>query len=674
MDLEPVNDIPITDPNVYLTSMGQQIPLLRERGDGYGKILERIYLMGKNPIVQACMNIRDRENPLTGSGRNDTDPPIVWVIVPFQTTGSDGREEQREEFLRIMNGVRDSVSETVDLRVRFARQVFSSYIRDTHHPFSERSYLDSTKLFTPKFNRGALLNAAIATIDNARAIYTHDVDLVPSSDAFYSAYTRELTDDTIAHFAGSWDRYAGEGKSGSYLGGIAGMTLNGWKTVNGYPNDYFGWGGEDDEFLRRVKDSGMNIDHYDKARFEVRDLEEISDVATKRRIIGTREADNLVKNELKSLYVSGAKTGGLDTIHTNTIIVNYTQETEWVDTIDVVILPSAYTTLPPESYQTITETDSRKDMYREALFQYKQLGGSSYNWNPSSLVLDPKEKAYIQMRVPVKGFGKRDRDTELIRIYRERFRELDNYRSLIMDEVGSYSISYPETGHQMAKLIKMIIGENASVIDGTACLGGNTGYFAKEFTGTTIAIEINPFRAQFLLQNLRDVYLLGLKKIIKRVKSPLEISLNGIKGDVFVMDGDSQEVLLPSVPDADLEKCNPIADALFVDPPWGGPGYGYTNKRIGLEMTTRKNGNVSGADYLLPIIEESISQRRRFGRKRGILSRMNYVFMKVPRNYDLPGLTETLKDVAHVYDPMLLIPDRTRRDRVFLVIMRILHN
>lgn len=674
MDLVPVNDIPITDPDVYFTPMGQKIPLLRERGNGHGRILEKLYTTGENPIVQACMKVRDRENVLTGSGRNDTDPPIVWVVVPFQSSGTDGREEQREEFLHVMNEVRESIADKVDLRVRFARQVFSSYIRDTPHPFSEKPYFDSSKLFTPKFNRGALLNAGIATIENARAIYTHDIDLVPASEAFYDAYTRELTDDVIAHFAGSWDRYAGEGKSGTYLGGIAGMTLNGWRNVNGYPNDYFGWGGEDDEFLRRVKEASIKIDHYDKARFEVRDLEEIPDVATKRRIIGTREADNLVKNELKSLYVSGAKTGGLDTIHTNTIITHYSQETEWADTIDIVVLPSAYTTLPPESYQGITEVDSRKDMYREALFRYKQLGGSSYNWNPSSLILDPKEKSYIQMRLPIKGYGKRDRDTELIRTYRERFRGLDNYQSLIMDEVGSYSISYPETGYQMAKIMKMVLGENASVIDGTACLGGNTGYFAREFMGTTIAIEINPFRAGFLYHNLEQVYLLKSKKVIKRAKSPLEISLNGLRGDVFVMDGDSQEVLLPNVPDADLEKCSPVADALFVDPPWGGPGYGYTNKRIGLEMTTRRNGNVTGAEYLRPIIEESISQRRRFGRNRGILSRMNYVFMKVPRNYDLPGLTETLREVAHVYDPMLLIPDRTKRDRVYLVIMRILHD
>jgi hypothetical protein len=678
MDLKPVNDIPITDPNVYFTPMGQRIPLLSDRGNGYGRILEKLFLLGENPIVQACKNVRDRDNPLTGSGGSGgsggTTLPIVWIVVPFQSTGTDGREEQQEEFLRVMGQVREALSDEVDLRVRFTRQVFSSYIREFPHPFSEKPYFESTRLFTPKFNRGALLNAAIDTIENGRAIYTHDVDLVPSSEAFYKEYAREIPDTLISHLAGSWDRYAGDGKSGTYLGGIAGMTPEGWRSVNGYPNDYFGWGGEDDEFLRRVKQSDIEIDHYDKARFEVRDLEEIPDVETKRRIIGTREADNLVKNELKTLYTSGAKTGGLDDVHKHTIITHYTRENEWADTLDIVILPSAYTTLPPASYISINESDSRKDMYREALFRYKQIGGSSYNWNPPSIVLDTNEKAYIQMRLPIQGYGYRDRDTELIRIYRERFRGMNHYKHLIMDEVGSYSISYPETGEQMANIMKMILGENASVIDGTACLGGNTGFFAKEFTGTTIAIEINPFRADFLRQNLGNVYLANQGKDIKRLRSILEISLTGLKGDVFVIDGDSQEVLLPRVTESDLEKCSPIADALFVDPPWGGPGYGYTDKRIGLEMTTRRNGNVTGAEYLRPIIEEAIAQRKTYGERRGILSRMKYVFMKVPRNYDLPGLKETLEGIAHVYDPMILVPDRTKRDRVFLVIMRILHN
>jgi hypothetical protein len=677
MDLTPVNEIPITDPSIFYLPFGQAIPLLQDRGNGYGRILEKIFLLGENPMVHAYNRVRDTPNPLTGvEPEGDDTKPIVWIVVPFQSNGSDGREEQKEEFLEVMERVRNTVSSEVDLRVRFARQVFSSYIRDVSHPFSEKSYGGSESVFTPKFNRGALLNAAIDTIEHGRAIYTHDVDLVPASDAFYEAYSREIPDTLIAHLAGSWDRYTQEGKSGTYLGGIAGMTPNGWRAVNGYPNDYFGWGGEDDEFLRRVKANKLTIDHYDKARFEVRDLEDIPDVETKRRIIGTREADNLVKNELKALYEVGERVGGIDTVHQSTIITHYTRDREWVDTLDIVILPNAYTILPPRAYMSITEADSRKDMYREALYRYKELGGEAYNWNPPMVTLDTNEKAYIQMRLPVKGYGFRDRDTELIKTYRQRFRGMDRYQNLIMDEVGAYSISYPETGEQMAKIMKMILGENASVIDGTACLGGNTGYFATEFTGKVIAVEINPYRADFLRHNLENVYLSGKKisRSVKRIRSIMEVSLSGIKGDVFIGDGDSQEFLLPRVSSADLERCTPIADALFIDPPWGGPGYGYVNKRIGLEMTTRRHGTVTGAEYLRPIIEGAIEQRREFGRSRGILSRLEYVFMKVPRNYDLPGLSETLREIAHVYDPMLLVPDRTKRDRVYLVIIRVLHD
>ena len=31
-----------------------------------------------------------------------------------------------------------------------------------------------------------------------------------------------------------------------------------WKRVNSFPNDYYGWGGEDDDLLQRLKQNGLN--------------------------------------------------------------------------------------------------------------------------------------------------------------------------------------------------------------------------------------------------------------------------------------------------------------------------------------------------------------------------------------------------------------------------------
>lgn len=668
-----VLEIPIEDHTIYFKPMGDDTPYLRERGDGYGTFLRNLVLENKSPLIKAYYSkTLKTPNRITGVGY---EKPIVWIVVPFQTNGSDGREEQRKEFLRRMTEVRETISDKVDLRIRFSRQVFSSYIRKYPHPLSERTYYRANKTFTPKFNRGAILNAAIKTITNGKVIITHDVDLVPESSVFYNAYSHDITDTEVLHLAGSWDRYNKESKIGSYLGGITGMTPEAWKNTNGYPNDYFGWGGEDDEFLRRVKDNEMTIikEYYSKDRFSVEDLEGIETVETKRNIIATKDTDNLVKNELKKLYETGIKTGGLDDIQSHTVLIDYNAENEWVDTIDVVILPSAYTTLPKSIYEPITIEDARKDMYREALYRYKQHINMTTEWNTMKPTMNPKEQAYYEMRTPIQYYGGDKDDIPFIKRYRERLNVLPGYKNLLMDKVGSFSISYPETGKQMTNIMKMCLGETASVIDGTACLGGNLGYMSQIFTGKVIGIEINPFRAKILSHNIKNVYLKEKPRKVSHINNIVEVARGGIDGQVFIMDGDSKNILIPNVTDDTLKTCEPIVDGLFIDPPWGGPGYEHLPGKIGLEMTTRKDGVLTAADFLRPIVEETIRQRRLFGKTSGILSRLSHIFMKVPYNYDIDGLDETLRDIAHVYRPMLLIPDRTRKNRVFLVIIRIKH-
>ena len=47
-----------------------------------------------------------------------------------------------------------------------------------------------------------------------------------------------------------WDRYSG---NPDYFGGIANWTGPDFERINGFPNNYWGWGGEDDEMMRRCK-------------------------------------------------------------------------------------------------------------------------------------------------------------------------------------------------------------------------------------------------------------------------------------------------------------------------------------------------------------------------------------------------------------------------------------
>jgi predicted glycosyltransferase involved in capsule biosynthesis len=46
-----------------------------------------------------------------------------------------------------------------------------------------------------------------------------------------------------------WDRYSGNEK---YLGGIVSFSIKQFEDINGFPNNFWGWGGEDDEMKKRI--------------------------------------------------------------------------------------------------------------------------------------------------------------------------------------------------------------------------------------------------------------------------------------------------------------------------------------------------------------------------------------------------------------------------------------
>tara|TARA_B110001450_G_C17666386_1_gene499729 strand:+ start:1012 stop:1689 length:678 start_codon:yes stop_codon:yes gene_type:complete len=107
------------------------------------------------------------------------------------------------------------------------------------------------------FNRGALLNIGVhvAGMDAEDVICFHDVDLLPCAD-IVAEYLIPLPDKTVRHIGRAWKRY----DSDTYLGGILLMRQCDFIDVNGYPNDFFGWGGEDDELRDRIQRAGLNIE------------------------------------------------------------------------------------------------------------------------------------------------------------------------------------------------------------------------------------------------------------------------------------------------------------------------------------------------------------------------------------------------------------------------------
>ena len=112
------------------------------------------------------------------------------------------------------------------------------------------------------FNRAKLLNAGYRLAkeeeeksEDARikfdCFFFHDVDLILENDQ--NIYECSNSDPFLArHFLVAWSKYNYRLKYSKFFGGITGVTTEIMEAANGLSNEYWGWGGEDDDFYYRV--------------------------------------------------------------------------------------------------------------------------------------------------------------------------------------------------------------------------------------------------------------------------------------------------------------------------------------------------------------------------------------------------------------------------------------
>lgn len=120
------------------------------------------------------------------------------------------------------------------------------------------------------FNRGKLLNigSKIAIDEGFDYLCFHDVDLLPIDvDYSYPKYPTSLVSKV-------------ENKEGDilfrYFGGVTIFNTEDFVGINGYSNNYWGWGFEDDDLFHRVTHGGLffdtekvGVDNYSKYSVEI---------------------------------------------------------------------------------------------------------------------------------------------------------------------------------------------------------------------------------------------------------------------------------------------------------------------------------------------------------------------------------------------------------------------
>uniref|UniRef100_A0A3B4XTF4 Beta-1,4-galactosyltransferase n=1 Tax=Seriola lalandi dorsalis TaxID=1841481 RepID=A0A3B4XTF4_SERLL len=213
----------------YLATGEQLVPVCSQRPIRLGRLLIEF-------SSQMTMERVQKENPnVTEGGRytpHDCRPRWkVAIIIPFRH-----REHHLKYWLHYL------------------------------HPILRRQKIDYgiyiiNQLGEDTFNRAKLLNVgyteALKEAEYDCFIFS-DVDLIPMDDRnLYHCY------DQPRHFAIAMDKFGFRLPYAGYFGGVSGLSKKQFLKINGFPNEYWGWGGEDDDIYNRITLSGMKVSRPD---------------------------------------------------------------------------------------------------------------------------------------------------------------------------------------------------------------------------------------------------------------------------------------------------------------------------------------------------------------------------------------------------------------------------
>ena len=98
------------------------------------------------------------------------------------------------------------------------------------------------------FNRGKLLNIGFDMLQREYThFFFHDVDMLPIS---FNDYKQPFE---CAHLAYSVSQFDYKPLGQNYFGGVNLFSRDCFNQINGFSNQFYGWGGEDNELLKRCK-------------------------------------------------------------------------------------------------------------------------------------------------------------------------------------------------------------------------------------------------------------------------------------------------------------------------------------------------------------------------------------------------------------------------------------
>lgn len=146
---------------------------------------------------------------------------------------------------------RDDKKQNRSKQLNKISEYFKQYFTDTEYELIIIEQSEDNR----KFNRGALLNigAKIAIDKGFTYAIFHDVDLKPSDELkkYYCSFPYNPL-----HLGYNWkEKY----DFSTFLGGVISINFYHLYKINGFPNNFWGWGGEDDAMYNRIVKNNIII-------------------------------------------------------------------------------------------------------------------------------------------------------------------------------------------------------------------------------------------------------------------------------------------------------------------------------------------------------------------------------------------------------------------------------
>jgi hypothetical protein len=152
-----------------------------------------------------------------------------------------------------------------------------------------------------KFNRGMLLNIGYDYLTHhlpeVTTFVLHDVDILMPEEIVDRYYGEDGKDLVHVGRLVKDDKYASKERD-QFLGRVLRISKTKYKQLNGFPNTFYGWGGEDDALARRI---GSSVVFRPKESPTGVEMETKNDIFTKKR------TDQMEANKVEQLILDNVQ-------------------------------------------------------------------------------------------------------------------------------------------------------------------------------------------------------------------------------------------------------------------------------------------------------------------------------------------------------------------------------